>query len=115
MLISCSLDHETAASAVRNLNGTEVKGRPLRIDLADSDPSLEGKTTYRGELEGGDSKALSIPPGAPVPAGMTPLDVISNVLGTVRPAQLMEVMGHMKVGTFISLGYLHFQPLSRCS
>ncbi|KAF8336976.1 uncharacterized protein EI90DRAFT_3144608 [Cantharellus anzutake] len=92
-------DHETAASAVRNLNGTEVKGRPLRIDLADSDPSLEGKTTFRGELDSGDSKSsvLSIPPGVAVPPGLTPLDVISNVLGTVRPAQLMEVMGHMKI------------------
>jgi RNA recognition motif-containing protein len=43
-------DHETALSAVRNLNGTDVGGRPLRIDLADSDPFLEGKTTVRGEL-----------------------------------------------------------------
>ncbi|KAL4072223.1 hypothetical protein J3A83DRAFT_4358467 [Scleroderma citrinum] len=43
-------DHETAASAVRNLNNVDVGGRPLRIDLADSDPFLEGKTTVRGEL-----------------------------------------------------------------
>ncbi|KAJ8596043.1 hypothetical protein M405DRAFT_871526 [Rhizopogon salebrosus TDB-379] len=43
-------DHETAASAVRNLNNADVGGRPLRIDLADSDPFLEGKTTVRGEL-----------------------------------------------------------------
>lgn len=46
----CSQDHETAASAVRNLNNADVGGRPLRIDLADSDPFLEGKTTVRGEL-----------------------------------------------------------------
>lgn len=43
-------DHETATSAVRNLNNVDVGGRPLRIDLADSDPFLEGKTTVRGEL-----------------------------------------------------------------
>ncbi|KAG9307925.1 hinge domain of cleavage stimulation factor subunit 2-domain-containing protein [Chiua virens] len=43
-------DHETALSAVRNLNNVDVGGRPLRIDLADSDPFLEGKTTVRGEL-----------------------------------------------------------------
>lgn len=43
-------DHDTALSAVRNLNGQEVGGRPLRIDLADSDPFLEGKTTIRGEI-----------------------------------------------------------------
>jgi len=46
-------DHKTTLSAVRNLNGTDVGGRPLRIDLADSDPFLEGKTTVRGELMDG--------------------------------------------------------------
>ena len=52
------LDHETAASAVRNLNGQEIGGRPLRIDLADSDPFLEGKTTVRGEIiDGGETRA----------------------------------------------------------
>lgn len=51
-------DHETAASAVRNLNNADVGGRPLRIDLADSDPFLEGKTTVRGELlDGSDPRA----------------------------------------------------------
>ena len=46
-------------SAVRNLNNTDVGGRPLRIDLADSDPFLEGKTTVRGELiDGGVVPAL---------------------------------------------------------
>ena len=43
-------DHDTAISALRNLNGQEVGGRPLRIDLADSDPFLEGKTTVHGEI-----------------------------------------------------------------
>lgn len=47
--VSCT-DHETALSAVRNLNNVDCGGRPLRIDLADSDPFLEGKTTVRGEL-----------------------------------------------------------------
>jgi cleavage stimulation factor subunit 2 len=51
---SCSrhdyIDHETALSAVRNLNNVEIGGRPLRIDIADSDPFLEGKTTVRGEI-----------------------------------------------------------------
>lgn len=51
-------DHETATSAVRNLNHVDVGGRPLRIDLADSDPFLEGKTTMRGELlDGGESRS----------------------------------------------------------
>ncbi|RPD61554.1 hypothetical protein L226DRAFT_612409 [Lentinus tigrinus ALCF2SS1-7] len=49
-------DHETALSAMRNLNGQEIGGRPLRIDLADSDPFLEGKTTVRGEIVDGGSE-----------------------------------------------------------
>jgi len=51
---SCHLpNHETALSSIRNLNGTDVRSRPLRIDLADWDPFLEGKTTVRGALDGG--------------------------------------------------------------
>lgn len=91
-------------SAVRNLNHTDVKGRPLRIDLADSDPFLEGKTTTRGELDGeqkagpsGGGGGGGIPQGVPVPPGSSALDVISNVIATMQPQQLMDIMGHMKV------------------
>ena len=113
-------DHETALSAVRNLNNTEVGGRPLRIDLADSDPFLEGKTTVRGEiLDGGypgpseprsqwrpggaprsndpESFLANVPPGIPVPKGSTALDSISQTLATMPPNQLMEVLAQMKV------------------
>ncbi|KIK68333.1 hypothetical protein GYMLUDRAFT_214889 [Collybiopsis luxurians FD-317 M1] len=103
-------DHETAASAVRNLNNFEVGGRPLRIDLADSDPFLEGKTTVRGELLDGGGPPdrwrpdnnhkqdflSSLPPGIPVPAGSTVLDTISTTLATMNPPQLMDVLAHMK-------------------
>lgn len=97
-------------SAVRNLNGQDVRGRPLRIDLADSDPLLEGKTTIRGEIPEGASgggenygrgsvsaPSQKIPQGVPIPPGSSALDVISQVLAAIRPAQLMEVMGQMKV------------------
>lgn len=116
-------DHETASSAVRNLNNYEVGGRPLRIDLADSDPFLEGKTTVRGELldgggggggppdrerererwRGADTSnksqdfLSSLPPGIPVPAGSTVLDTISQTLANINPTQLMDVLAHMKV------------------
>ncbi|KAG6877786.1 hypothetical protein C0993_003880 [Termitomyces sp. T159_Od127] len=110
-------DHETALSAVRNLNNTDVGGRPLRIDLADSDPFLEGKTTVRGEIidggtpgpseprhgwrgGGGDSRHESIfanlPPGIQVPQGASALDYISQTLATMQPSQLMEVLAQMK-------------------
>ncbi|KAL1745954.1 hypothetical protein HDZ31DRAFT_81554 [Schizophyllum fasciatum] len=99
-------DHETALSAVRNLNNIDVKGRNLRIDLADSDPQLEGKTTVRGELIDGperprpppDPRAFlnTLPPGIPVPPGSTCLDTISQILASMPPAQLMEVLAQMK-------------------
>ncbi|KAI0826197.1 hypothetical protein BC629DRAFT_57247 [Irpex lacteus] len=113
-------DHDTAMSAVRNLNNQEVGGRPLRIDLADSDPFLEGKTTVRGELvdsqetraqwrererereHGGpksrDSRSFlsDLPPGVPVPPGKTAGDLITEVLATTPPAQIFEVLAQMK-------------------
>ena len=112
-------DHDTAMSAVRNLNGQEVGGRPLRIDLADSDPFLDGKTTVRGELvdshetraqwrerererdgfKARDPKAFlaELPPGVPVPPGKTAGDLITEVLATTPPAQIFEVLAQMKV------------------
>ncbi|KAG6906778.1 hypothetical protein DXG01_012143 [Tephrocybe rancida] len=117
MILKLCLHHETAASAVRNLNNTDVGGRPLRIDLADSDPFLEGKTTVRGELvdggtpgpaeprsgwRGGETRPESnsllanLPPGIPVPQGASALDYISQTLATMQPSQLMEVLAQMK-------------------
>jgi len=114
-------DHDTAQSAVRNLNGQEVGGRPLRIDLADSDPFLEGKTTVRGELvdanetraqwrerererDRGDTRGnrdskgflADLPPGVPVPLGKTAGDLITEVLATTPPSQIFEVLAQMK-------------------
>lgn len=107
-------DHETAASAVRNLNNVDVGGRPLRIDLADSDPYLEGKTTVRGELVdsgapdqrgwriGGkqtqDPNAFlsSVPPGVQLPKSVSALDHISQTLASMSPSHLMEVLAQMK-------------------
>jgi len=99
-------DHETAQSAVRNLNGTDVGGRPLRIDLADSDPFLEGRTTTRGELledyarqAAGPPKPdilNSLPPGVPVPPGKSSLDVITQALTNIRTSQVLDVLAQMK-------------------
>lgn len=114
-------DHETALSAVRNLNNVDVGGRPLRIDLADSDPFLEGKTTVRGELiDGGETRAQwrerenakreresdstkdktsflrNLPQGVPLPLGASALDMISQTLATMNPTQLVEVLAQFK-------------------
>ncbi|KAI5124807.1 hypothetical protein M0805_005439 [Coniferiporia weirii] len=115
-------DHETAASAVRNLNNTDVGGRPLRIDLADSDPFLEGKTTIHGEIiDSGETRAQwrerekrerhddrplsksdpgaflrSLPMGLPPAPGTTALDAITQALATINPGQILEVLAQMK-------------------
>lgn len=127
--IRVSQDHDTALSAVRNLHGQEIGGRALRIDLADSDPFLEGKTTIRGELvDGGETRAQwrereqrerdrddhrgsrgpkgesksflsSLPSGVPVPPGSSALDAISRTLAITDPGQILEVLAQMKVCT----------------
>jgi cleavage stimulation factor subunit 2 len=110
----------------------DVGGRPLRIDLADSDPFLEGKTTVRGELiDGGETRAQwrerenakrdrererdkesdstkdrpsflrNLPQGVPVPPGTSALDLISQTLATMNPAQLVEVLAQFKVRLFV--------------
>ena len=35
-------DHETCLSAMRNLNGADLKGRPLRVDVASNKPVGRG-------------------------------------------------------------------------
>ena len=35
-------DHETCLSAMRNLNGVDLKGRPLRVDVASNKPVDRG-------------------------------------------------------------------------
>lgn len=118
-----SKDNDTALSAVRNLNGQDVGGRPLRIDLADSDPFLEGKTTVRGELlDATETRAqwrererhrfrsdpflANLPSGVPVPPGQNALDQISRVLAGVQPSEVLEVLAQMKVKIFRFLSRL---------
>lgn len=36
---------------MRNLNDVDVGGRPLRIDFADMDPLMEGRTTQHGQFD----------------------------------------------------------------
>lgn len=93
---------------MRNLNGKEVGGRPLRIDLADSDPLLEGKSTSFGELLENDHKPVAnnateswlgeLPPGVAVPPGKSSLDIITQAVATAKPDQILEALYDMKVG-----------------
>ena len=92
------------------MNDEDVGGRTLRIDLADPDPFLEGKTTVRGELvdsnetrarwrereEGNrrndpNSFLKELPAGVPVPPGSTALDNITQTLTPSNSTQTLEV------------------------
>lgn len=128
------LDHETAMSAVRNLNNTDVGGRPLRIDLADSDPFLEGKTTVHGEILDGGSETRAqwrerreredkdevggflsnLPPGIPPAAGMTSMDAITQTIATAPPATMYEVLAQMKVESEIIAAWGISNSLKLC-
>lgn len=108
LVIDVYQDHETAQSAVRNLNLKDVGGRPLRIDLADSDPLLEGRTTSHGELlddrrrpappaPSTESWLTGLPQGSRLPPGKSSTDVITDVLASTRPEQVYDVLRDMKV------------------
>ncbi|KAJ7058563.1 hypothetical protein C8F01DRAFT_1148566 [Mycena amicta] len=111
-------DHATALSAVRNLNNTDVGGRSLRIDLADSDPFLEGKTTVRGEIIDGGTPGpaenrwrggheqegteilVAVPPGKPLLPGQRAEDVITQFMREQKSGQLDEILAQMKAFSF---------------
>lgn len=112
-------DPETAASALRNLQGVEVGGRGLRLDFADTDNSgvKRGGAPDRGPPrrdgagggaggygserrderrdEGPPPKAL--PMGVPLQHGTSATDSISQTLATMPPGQLLDIMSQMKV------------------
>lgn len=87
-------DQETAMSAMRNLNGRELHGRPLRVDHATSEKNRnqfsEEATNIRLpgppiESEYGDSCP---PHGAP--------EAISKAVASLPPEQMFELMRQMK-------------------
>lgn len=94
-------DPETAASALRNLQGVEVGGRGLRLDFADTEdapPSRRGDRPPGGGGGGGTGPPPSkpLPPGVQLPPGASAVDSITQTLATIPPSQLLDIMGQMK-------------------
>mmetsp|Transcript_19507 Transcript_19507/g.54856 ORF Transcript_19507/g.54856 Transcript_19507/m.54856 type:complete len:285 (-) Transcript_19507:1486-2340(-) len=101
-------DHETALSAIRNLNGLEINGRPLRVDLADSDKNAgpagagggRGAGFRMGDSGSGTSQAVVAV--APAPAGSaggpnrSPTDLTEEVLRGMSATQLRDAMVQVK-------------------
>jgi hypothetical protein len=87
---------ETAASAVRNLNGYLVSGRPLTIS-----PQQDG-SSREAAAAGDDANALHAlvtdpPRGIVPPQGVKATDAISQTLAAIPQGQLEEVLARMKV------------------
>lgn len=95
-------DHETAASAVRNLNNYDINGRTLRVDFAESDkddaPNKESFNTGRsGRDDYGsgsrDPRERTFSENQPTNSVQT----ITNIVKGMDPQQLAEVLAYLKV------------------
>ncbi|KAI5797971.1 hypothetical protein DFH27DRAFT_96007 [Peziza echinospora] len=108
-------DPETAASAVRNLDGHEVMGRKLRVDFSHEGnaPDIDsgevfgsamggfnGGSSSQGGAPGGPTPSSSslppLPPGVDVPPTLQATEVISQTLKTLPPTQLLDILSQMK-------------------
>lgn len=78
-------DPDSAASALRNLNGREVNGRTLRIDYADNKGITGGGFSVTDDVDnlGGDRQQQGI-------------EAIKDVLGQLPKFQLFECIAQMK-------------------
>lgn len=81
-------DQDTAQSAIRNLNGTEIHGRTLRVDSASSQKAAadETKTVEKEISPYGDSVN---PTRAP--------EAITSAVASLPPEQMFELMKQMKL------------------
>ncbi|RFU35196.1 hypothetical protein B7463_g1171, partial [Scytalidium lignicola] len=103
-------DHDSAASAVRNLNDYEIMNRKLRVDFSNDtggDDDASAPAGYQppqaplngSQIPSGGAPVSSLPPlpiGADLPPGLTCPDAISRTLNTLPPSQLLDVLAQMK-------------------
>lgn len=80
-------DTETAQSAMRNLNGTEIHGRQLRVDSAASQKGPEDPRAFIKEIS---------PYGQAVNPDKAP-ETITNAVASLPPEQMFELMKQMKL------------------
>ncbi|KAF8477604.1 hypothetical protein BDZ91DRAFT_709556 [Kalaharituber pfeilii] len=107
-------DPETAASAVRNLDGHEVMGRKLRVDFSHEGnaPDIDSGEVFgpgaMGGINGSTSQPGStgapqpssslppLPPGVEVPPNLQAPEMISQTLKALPPTQLLDIVTQMK-------------------
>jgi cleavage stimulation factor subunit 2 len=101
-------DPDAAASAVRNLNSTEIMGRKIKVDFSHDnkdDDAAPASYTYNdsrpmapnGSQNPSQATPLPpLPPGVELRPGITCPDSISRTLNTLPPEQLLDVLSQMK-------------------
>lgn len=103
-------DSETAASAVRNLNGYQIGGRSLRVDythegipLSSDKPSSSSSSSSsntgsngsggaKGNRSRNASKSLNLPPGKPLVKGASAAEEISKIINSYDKAKIREIL-----------------------
>lgn len=102
-------DADSAATAVRNLDGHDINGRKLRVDYTneggsnDNAPAAISPSQTHSMPNGQDSNPTSsssaplpLPPGQELPPGVTCADAISSTLSAVPIPQLLDMLSSMK-------------------
>ncbi|QRW25814.1 RNA recognition motif protein [Rhizoctonia solani] len=91
-------DHESAASAVRNLHNTEVGKFTSRGEILGERDGHHGKPYRSGGGGPPDIQTIlsSIPNGVPVPPGASSLDIITNAIVALGPDKQLELLQQMK-------------------
>lgn len=99
-------DSDSAASAVRNLNNFELKGRKLKVDYANdkgdrhelaASDSYPPPSFMSGPAAGTGPSALpTLPAGTELPPGISATTAVDQTLGTLPPAQLVDVISQVQ-------------------
>ncbi|MCJ1369676.1 hypothetical protein MMC20_000888 [Loxospora ochrophaea] len=114
-------DVDAAATAVRNLHGHEIMGRPIRVDfsknhakdhaddlasfsnpqtsLSQTQPMSNGYAPPQHQHQQQQPSSTGLPPlpvGVDLQPGLTCPDAISKTLSTLPPPQLLDILSQMK-------------------
>jgi cleavage stimulation factor subunit 2 len=98
-------DPDAAASAVRNLDSTEIMGRKIRVDFShDNKDDDNAPSGYNDPRPISSNLATAsqltplppLPPGVELGPGITCPDSISRTLNTLPAPQLLDVLSQMK-------------------
>ncbi|KAF7193653.1 Cleavage stimulation factor subunit 2 [Pseudocercospora fuligena] len=107
-------DTDAAASAVRNLNDFDLKGRTLRVDYSNDNRGTSNQNQNQAQdnnrapppahfdmnqPNGGRPDPTAVPPlpqGADLPPGVQALDAISRTINNVPTPQLIDFLSQIK-------------------